>query len=591
VGRLERLLQQKRQQLNRKPCREYSRRRVSITTSRETFRTTFSRLAALALSRETTIVHSSLELVLDLDHAYDIAAQRSEAAKILGCDPARVHEVRVRKRSLDARGQIRVRLVCDVWLDEDAPEEVPPRREYSRVAENAKRVVIIGCGPAGMFAALRLLQLGLKPIILERGKDVQARRRDLARINREGIVNADSNYCFGEGGAGTYSDGKLYTRVKDKNAIGRILRALVAHGAQPDILVDAHPHIGSNRLPKIVAALRESIRAAGGEVHFNARVEDFLIEENRLRAVTTSDNREFSGDAFVLAAGHSGREIFGVLAQRGVQIEAKPFAMGVRIEHPQPLIDKIQYRNAPPVAASTRDNAHEWRHPNLPAASYRLAHTVNGRGVFSFCMCPGGWIVPSATHAGEVVINGMSLSRRDSPFANSGLVVSVEVEDYAHLLAEHGALAGLVFQRELEKAAFTAGGNEGESGQKAPAQRVTDFLKNRVSQTLPKTSYQPGIRSAPLHEALPPHFARRLHDGLTQFDKSMRGYITEEAILVGVESRTSSPVRVPRDASTREHPQIRGLFPCGEGAGYAGGIVSAAIDGERTAEACAAVLK
>lgn len=553
--------------------------------------------------RETVIVISSLELVLDLDAADELTAQKHAAAQKLNCEISRVRDVRVRKRSLDARGQIRVRLLCDVYLDEDAPLETPPRREYSQVPQNAKRAVIIGCGPAGMFAALRFLELGVKPIILERGKDVQARRRDLARLNREGVVDSDSNYCFGEGGAGTYSDGKLYTRVKDKNAIADVLQTLVAHGASEDILIEAHPHIGSNKLPKIVAALRESIREAGGEIHFQTRVEDFAIEDNRLRAVITSDGREFFGDAFLLASGHSGREIYEILVRRNVTLEAKPFAMGVRIEHPQPLIDAIQYRKAPPLPplstnalnASTRTDenrkAGEWRHPKLPAASYRVAHTANGRGVFSFCNCPGGWIVPSATSAGEVVVNGMSLSRRDSPFSNSGMVVSVEVEDYAHLQAQHGALAGLVFQKELEAAAFAAGGNFGENGQTAPAQRVTDFLRNCVSQTLPKTSYQPGIVAAPLHEALPPHFARRLQEGLSHFGKAMRGYVTEEAILVGVESRTSSPLRVPRDASTREHPQLRGLFPCGEGAGYAGGIVSAAIDGALSASACAALLK
>jgi uncharacterized FAD-dependent dehydrogenase len=449
-----------------------------------------------------------------------------------------------------------------------------------------RRAVIIGCGPAGMFAALQFIELGIKPIILERGKDVQARRRDLARINREGVVDPDSNYCFGEGGAGTYSDGKLYTRVKDKAAIARVLSTLVAHGASPDILVDAHPHIGSNRLPQIVAALRESILNAGGEIHFQTRVEDFLIQDKKLGAVVTSDGREYSGEAFVLAAGHSGREIFEMLARRGVRLEAKAFAAGVRIEHPQPLIDRIQYRSAPKVEAPM---GREWRHPNLPAASYRLAHTVNGRGVFSFCMCPGGWVVPSATRAGEVVVNGMSLSRRDSPFANSGIVVSIEFEDMAPY-EKHGVLAGLALQRELEILAFRAGGNCNEIGQRAPAQRLTDFLANHISASLPKSSYQPGLHSAPLHEILPEHFAQRLQGALKHFGKTMRGYATQDAVLVGVESRTSSPVRVPRDVSTLEHPEIKGLFPCGEGAGYAGGIVSAAIDGARAAEACVAAM-
>ncbi len=526
----------------------------------------------------------TLELVLDLDRAYDENAQREAAAQQLECDVARIRTVNIIKRSLDARGQIRLRLQCEIWLDEAAPETVIPCPTYSSVRDDRK-VIIIGCGPAGMFAALKLIEMGIKPIVLERGKDVQARRRDLARINREGIVNPDSNYCFGEGGAGTYSDGKLYTRVKDKAAIAHVLQTLVAHGANSDILVDAHPHIGSNKLPQIVAAMRESIRSSGGEVHFETRVDDFIIEDNRLRAVVTQDGHEFSGESFVLAAGHSGRELFELLHRRGIRLETKPFAMGVRIEHPQPLIDRIQYRNAPPQPTGYTGKG--WRHPHLPAASYRLAHTAQDRGVFSFCMCPGGWIVPSATATGEVVVNGMSLSRRDSPYANSGMVVSVETQDLAPF-EKHGALAGLVLQRELEVLAYAAGGNKDQTGQVAPAQRVTDFLANRLSTSLPATSYQPGLHSAALHEILPPHFAGRLQDGLQQFGKSIRGYVTEEAIIVGVESRTSSPVRVPRDGSTLEHPEIKGLFPCGEGGGYAGGIVSAAIDGMRVAQATVA---
>ena len=528
---------------------------------------------------------ATTELVLDLDRADEPEAQRREAARVLKYAPKRIRAVRVRRRSLDARGQIRVRLMCEVWVDEEAPPEEPPRIDYAPV-RGERRVVIVGCGPAGMFAALRLIELGIRPIIVERGKDVRARRRDLALINREGIVNPESNYCFGEGGAGTYSDGKLYTRVKDKAAIARVLETLVAHGAPGDILVEAHPHIGSNRLPQIVAALRESIREAGGEVHFDSRVTDFVIEAGRMRGVILADRREISGDAVILASGHSGREIFELLAQKQVRLEAKPFAMGVRIEHPQPLIDRIQYRNAPPLP---EPQGREWRHPKLPAASYRLAHTVEGRGVFSFCMCPGGWMVPSATRDDEVVVNGMSLSRRDSPFANSGLVVSVETEDLT-AYAEHGALAGVAFQRAIETQARQAAGNSGLAGQRAPAQRVPDFLAGRASESLPACSYKPGIVSAPMHEVLPPHFAGRLQEALQHFGRTMRGYITEDAVIVGVESRTSSPVRVPRDNETLEHPEIKGLFPCGEGAGYAGGIVSAAIDGARAAQACAAAI-
>lgn len=528
---------------------------------------------------------STLELILDLDTADDPTARRALAAAQLNVEPARIAAVRVRRRSLDARGAIKVHLQCEVYIDEEPPAESLPEAAYTPVNSEARRVVIVGCGPAGMFAALRLLELGYKPIVVERGKDVQARRRDLALINREGIVDADSNYGFGEGGAGTYSDGKLYTRVKNKALISGVLNLLVAHGAHPEILVEAHPHIGSNKLPKIVAALRETIRNAGGEVHFGARVVDFLFDSSRrMTGVTTADGREFSGEAVVLAAGHSAREIFELLHRHKVRIEAKPFAMGVRIEHPQPLIDKIQYRgaltrNAADAEAKARG---EWRHPKLPAAAYRLAATVEERGVFSFCMCPGGWIVPAATAPGEVVVNGMSLSRRDSPFANSGLVVAVEEADLQPFAA-HGALAGLRYQESLEKMALEAGGG----AQRAPAQRVTDFVGGKISGSLPACSYQPGLTSAPLHELLPPSIAHRLQGGLKVFGRNLRGYLTEDALLIGVESRTSSPVRVPRSNETLQHVEIEGLYPCGEGAGYAGGIVSAAIDGVRVADAIA----
>jgi uncharacterized FAD-dependent dehydrogenase len=456
---------------------------------------------------------------------------------------------------------------AEVYYDEPTPAEELPHPEYPEV-KGDRRVVIIGCGPAGMFAALRLIELGIRPIVLERGKDVRARRRDLMAIQRLGTVNPDSNYCFGEGGAGTYSDGKLYTRSTKRGSVDNVLRTLVAHGAHPDIMVDAHPHIGSNILPKVVAAMRESITNAGGEIRFEARVVDLVIDAGRrIRGVVTADGDEITGEAVILATGHSARDIFRLLDARGVLIEAKPFAMGVRIEHPQPLIDSIQYH-------------HPARDPRLPAASYRVASTVRERGVFSFCMCPGGFIVPSATEQDEVVVNGMSLSRRDSPFANSGMVVSVETEDLAPFV-EHGNLAGVQYQKSLEVTAQQAGGGM----QKAPAQRVTDFLTNTISSTLPPCSYNPGITSAPLHELLPPSLARRLQGGLKDFGKSMRGYVTEDAVLVGVETRTSSPVRIPRDPQTLRHPGVDRLYPCGEGAGYAGGIVSAAIDGVRCAEA------
>ncbi|MEO5929509.1 MAG: FAD-dependent oxidoreductase [Candidatus Kapaibacterium sp.] len=514
---------------------------------------------------------TELELAISLESPDDPATLRTLAAARLDLPEERISAVRVRRRSLDARHHpVKVLLKADVYHDEPAPEEDTPRAEYPPVTGN-HRVVIVGAGPAGMFAALRLIELGIRPVLLERGKDVRARRRDLVAIQRQGTVNPDSNYCFGEGGAGTYSDGKLYTRATKRGNVEGVLRTLVAHGAQPEILIDAHPHIGSNRLPKVVAAMRESILNAGGEIHFETRVVDLLIHDGIIRGVVTAAGDEVTGDAVILATGHSARDIFHLLYKRGVLIEAKAFAMGVRIEHPQPLIDSIQYHN--PI-----------RDPRLPAASYRLASTVRERGVFSFCMCPGGFIVPSATEQDEVVVNGMSLSRRDSPFANSGLVVSVETEDLAPY-AEHGPLAGMYYQKSLEVMAATAGGGE----QRAPAQRVPDFIANRTSGTLPPCSYNPGITAAPLHDLLPIPLARRLQGGLKNFGRTMHGYVTAEAVIVGVETRTSSPVRVPRDTATLEHPRIGRLYPCGEGAGYAGGIVSAAIDGVRVAEAFAAI--
>ena len=510
-----------------------------------------------------------LELVVGLDDEDNQDALRRQAADRLGVAVEEITGIRVRKRSIDARQAIvKVLLRVEVYVTDEPPAEDMPRPEYREVRGD-RRAVIVGCGPAGMFAALRLIELGIRPIVLDRGKDVRARRRDLVKIQRQGIVDPDSNYCFGEGGAGTYSDGKLYTRANKRGSIDDVLRTLVAHGAPPEIMVEAHPHIGSNLLPKVVAAMRESILAAGGQIHFEHRVVDFIIDDGCIRGVVTADGGEFIGEGVILATGHSARDIFKLLVDRGVLVEPKPFAMGVRIEHPQPLIDRIQYRSAD-------------RHPKLPAASYRLASTVRDRGVFSFCMCPGGFIVPSATEGDEVVVNGMSLSRRDSPFANSGMVVSVETEDLAPY-ADHGVLAGVAYQKALEVMAAETGGGM----QKAPAQRVTDFLAGRISATLPPCSYTPGITSAPLHELLPPALARRLQAGLREFGSTMRGYVTEEAILVGVETRTSSPVRVPRDPASLEHPQIARLFPCAEGAGYAGGIVSAAMDGLRVAEALA----
>ena len=516
-------------------------------------------------------MRTSLELALDLDSANDAAAQRRAAARLLDRPEAEITAVRVRKRSIDARhAPVTVRLQADVYCNEPAPQEELPRPSY-RAVRGDRAVVIVGCGPAGMFAALRLIELGVKPIVLERGKDVRARRHDLAAIQRHGTVNPDSNYCFGEGGAGTYSDGKLYTRATKRGSVDAVLRTLVAHGAPADILVDAHPHIGSNRLPKVVTALRDSILQAGGEIRFDTRVAYLVIDaRHRLRGVVTAGGDEVVAAAVILATGHSARDIFTLLVARGIRIEPKPFAMGVRVEHPQPLIDRLQYHGA--------------ADPRLPAASYRLATTVGERGVFSFCMCPGGFIVPAATQQDEVVVNGMSLSRRDSPFANSGIVVSVDAAADLEAYRAHGALAGMHYQQALEIAAAAAGGGH----QRAPAQRLTDFLAGRESATLPATSYHPGVTAAPLHALLPSSLVHRLQEGFKRFGASMRGYITEEAVLVGVETRTSSPVRIPRDADSLQHPDLAALYPSGEGAGYAGGIVSAALDGLRIAEACAA---
>ncbi len=512
----------------------------------------------------------TLELVLSPGTVADRSAQLAQAAAELSISPDHITSVHIRKRSIDARSkQVKYRLQADVFIDEPAPIEEPIEAQYNHIPDSAKPVIIVGAGPAGLFAALRLIELGIKPIILERGKDVQARRRDLANIQQRGIVNPDSNYCFGEGGAGTYSDGKLYTRSTKRGSVEGALRTLVAHGAASDILIDAHPHIGSNLLPKVVAAIRESIIAAGGEIHFNTAVTGLLLKEERIHGVMSREGKDFFGEAVILATGHSARDIFRLLHEHHILIEAKPFAMGVRVEHPQVLVDRDQYHSA-------------IRDPNLPAASYKLVSQVADRGVFSFCMCPGGFIVPAATAPGELVLNGMSLSRRDSPFANSGIVVAIETEDLKRF-ATHGPLAGVAYQSEVEQLAFAAGG----STQAAPAQRLKDFVSGTVSATLPETSYQPGMVSSPLHELLPEAIAKRLRSGFKDFGKKMHDYLTNEAVVLGVETRTSSPVRIPRDNESLQHPTCKRLYPCAEGAGYAGGIISAALDGIRVAEAIA----
>jgi len=517
-----------------------------------------------------------VELVMSPQQAANEALWPGLLAKKLRVQEKDVTDLRLLKRSLDARKRpVRYRLRIEVGVCEMLPEESAPSWTCKRVNEDAEQVVIVGCGPAGMFAALRCLELGKKPVVLERGKDASARRFDLAPIMRKGEVIEESNYCFGEGGAGTFSDGKLYTRATKRGPVRDVYEILVAHGAPERIMVDAHPHIGSNLLPKVVMAMRESIIARGGEVHFGAKVTEFLLEDGVMRGVLTTDGREFLGRGVILATGHSARDIYRLLDEKKVLLEAKPFAVGVRIEHPQGLIDGLQYH--------LREG--EKRGDFLPASRYRLATQVEGRSVHSFCMCPGGFVVPAATENDEVVVNGMSLSRRDSPFANSGMVVGVEPEDVG--ADKPGkVLAGIEFQKDLEQRAKKAGGG----GQVAPAQRVTDFLAGRVSKSLPETSYFPGLNSVKLDEVLPKAIGTRLAGGLKKFGRMMRGYTGPDALLIGFETRTSSPVRIPRGEDL-QHPEVKGLYPCGEGAGYAGGIVSAALDGVRCAEAAVGVFK
>jgi len=526
-----------------------------------------------------------LTLTLSPEHAADLQVLYQAVANELKLPLTQIAEVRILRRSIDARSrQTKLLLKVLVYLAGEIIE--PPAvfvPHYPKVS-NRYRAIIIGAGPAGLFAALHLLELGVKPIVLERGKDVRARRRDLAILNREQRVNPDSNYCFGEGGAGTYSDGKLYTRSDKRGNIRQILETFVAHGADPNILIEAHPHIGTNKLPQIITAMRENILNAGGEVHFNTKVTDFVIAGNAIKGVITHDGDIHEADAVILATGHSARDIFELLHRRQILIEAKPFALGLRIEHPQALIDQMQYKCNPQTG----------RGNYLPPAAYTWVEQVNERGVYSFCMCPGGIIAPCATDTEQIVTNGWSPSRRNNPFANSGIVTEIRLEDLlqfgktgSNAQLYSGTLGAMHFQAYTERQAWLAGGRT----QQAPAQRLVDFVDGKLSTTLPDCSYQPGIVSAPLLEVLPSFVAQRLRVALRNFGKRAPAYYTNEAVLVGVESRTSSPVRIPRHAVTLQHPQISGLYPCGEGAGYAGGIVSAAIDGLRCAEALFELVK
>ena len=508
----------------------------------------------------------------------EVAANESllkdHIAKLLNISKKEIQNIIILKRSIDARQKaIKINIKAKVYFKEDDfTEQKIELPNYKNVA-NSQEIIIIGAGPAGLFAALQLIEIGLKPIVIERGKDVRGRRRDLKAINVDHIVNEDSNYCFGEGGAGTYSDGKLYTRSKKRGDVDRILELLVGFGASSDILIEAHPHIGTNKLPQIIQDIREKIIECGGQVLFETRVIDFIIKNNEIQGVETQNGTIISANKIILATGHSARDIFELLDRKKIFIEAKPFALGVRAEHPQELIDKIQY-------------SCDFRGDYLPPAPYSIVKQVGGRGMYSFCMCPGGVIAPCATSPGEVVTNGWSPSKRDQATANSGIVIELKLEDFKPY-EKYGALAGMEFQKAIEQKAWYLAG----STQKVPAQRMVDFTQNKISSSIPKTSYVPGTTSVEMGEVFPGFLTQILREGFNEFGKSMKGYLTNDAILHAPESRTSSPVRIPRDNETLEHVQIKGLYPCGEGAGYAGGIISAAIDGEKCALKIAEVLK
>jgi uncharacterized FAD-dependent dehydrogenase len=510
-----------------------------------------------------------LTLRLTPREASDEKFYKPIVANMMKVKPEAVTAVRVMKRSIDARQkQVFVQLIVDAYVDEVVTDSAfpAPHFNYSNVS-SAPEVIVVGAGPGGLFAALRLIELGLKPILIERGKPVSERKKDVALLNRNQGLNPESNYAFGEGGAGTFSDGKLYTRSHKRGDIRKFLEVLHFHGASDDVLIDAHPHVGTDKLPSVIKNIRQTILSAGGEVLFNTRVDDLIIVNDRAIGVKTYDGQNIKGEAVILATGHSARDIYHMLNNRAIVLEAKTWAMGVRVEHPQELIDQIQYHTP------------EGRGDYLPAANYSFTCQVKDRGVYSFCMCPGGFIVPAMTGPDEMVVNGMSASLRNSPFANSGMVVEIRPEDLGEY-QQYGVMGGLMFQQEVERLCYVNGGQ----GVIAPAQALTDFVQGRLSYDLPECSYIPGTISSPLHFVLPDHISKRLQEGFKQFGRWADGFLTDDAIVLGTESRTSSPVRIPRNPLTLEHVQIKGLFPCGEGAGYAGGIASSAIDGEKCAE-------
>lgn len=512
-------------------------------------------------------MHEKIQLITTPEQAAKEALLKEKAAEKLDIDSKRINHIRIIRKSIDARTvPPRVNLALEIYLDNSLPFDSKKDMGYHAV-ENKPPVIIVGAGPAGLFAALKLLKLGIKPILIDRGKDARTRKLDIAQLNRNKGLNPNSNYCFGEGGAGTFSDGKLYTRSKKKGNVQEILETFRHHGALEAVLYEAHPHIGSDSLPGIVESMRKTILEYGGEVHYEKNVNELIIENDTLTGCKTTDGSVYKADALMLATGHSAHDIYEMLHRQGIEMETKGFAMGVRVEHPQELIDSIQYH--------TKE-----KNKYLPAATYSLVEQVDGRGVYSFCMCPGGHIVPAGTSPESIVVNGMSASKRNSPYANSGIVVEIRAEDIPEEFEKYGVLKGLKFQQHIENLAYR---NNGGKGLVAPAQRLKDFVDGRLSADLPECSYLPGTVSSPLHFWLPEIIGSRLQEAFKKFDRKMRGYLTNDAIILGVESRSSSPIRILRDPETMQHIRIKGLFPAGEGSGYSGGITSSAIDGENAA--------